>query len=244
MIGHGAMYRNVVERFQHSEVTILKQFYRVLKAVRILGNDIIRPVDPMFRDATSYLVNDDHYWPYFKDCIGAIRTHIHVHVPADKVIPFTGRKSYTSTNVLAICDFNMHVLHICMGKFYLVDSGYPTFKGFLGPYRNTRYNLLQFRLAPPNFRSQNEVVNYHHSSLRSVIERTFGVCKARWRILQNMTNYKLKTQFAIIWTCFVLHNYMRRTDEDLNLFRDIENINEFEDMKQDYNDDWTRFQVD
>ncbi|KAF7836307.1 putative nuclease HARBI1 [Senna tora] len=173
------------------------------------------------------------------DCIGAIDgTHIPVHVPADKVIPFTGRKGYTSTNVMAVCDFNMcftfawvgwegcaHDTRIFMealrkpqlkfphppqGKFYLVDSGYPTFKGFLGPYRNTRYHLPQFR----------------------------------WRILQNMTNYKLMTQFAIIWACFALHNYIRKTDDDLNLLRDIENINEFEDMEQDCNDDRTRFQVD
>ena len=120
------------------------------------------------------------------------------------------------------------------GKFYLVDSGYPTFKGFLRPYRNTRYHLPQFRLAP-DFRSRNEVFNYNHSSLRSVIERTFGICKARWRILQNMTNYKLKTQFEIIWACFALHNYIRRKDCDLDILESFENIDELVDMDQDYN---------
>ncbi|KAF7831727.1 protein ANTAGONIST OF LIKE HETEROCHROMATIN PROTEIN 1-like [Senna tora] len=108
MIGHGATYRNVEERFQHSGETIHRKFYRVLKAVRKLRNDTIRPMDPMFRDATSYLINDERYWRYFKDCIVAIDgTHIPIHVPADKQIPFTGRKCYTSTNVMVVCDFNM-----------------------------------------------------------------------------------------------------------------------------------------
>ncbi|KAF7841394.1 putative nuclease HARBI1 [Senna tora] len=113
-------------------------------------------MDPMFRDSTSYLVNDEQYWPYFKDFIGAIdRTHILIHVPVHKQMPSTGRKSYTSTKVMVVCDFNMcftfawvgwegctHVTGIFMealrkpqlkflhppeGKFYLVDSGYPSY---------------------------------------------------------------------------------------------------------------------
>ncbi|KAL4300390.1 hypothetical protein AHAS_Ahas17G0196100 [Arachis hypogaea] len=83
--------------------------------------------------------------------------------------------------------------HSLEGIYYLVDVGYPTFKGFLGPYRHIGYHIPQFRLAP-NFRSNNEKFNYYHSSLRTVIERTFGVCKARWKILQNMSlRAKFKT---------------------------------------------------
>ncbi|XP_039134158.1 uncharacterized protein LOC120271534 [Dioscorea cayenensis subsp. rotundata] len=77
------------------------------------------------------------------------------------------RKGYTSTNILAVCDFNMcftyaligwegsaHDTRILLdvlqnpsmkfpqppeGKYYLVDSGYPTMKGFLGPYKSESY---------------------------------------------------------------------------------------------------------
>ncbi|XLR65150.1 hypothetical protein S83_015822, partial [Arachis hypogaea] len=58
-------------------------------------------------------------------------------------------------------------------KYYVVDAGYPTFKGFLRPYRHTRYHIPQFRLAP-NFRSNNEKFNYYHSSLRTLIEELLG----------------------------------------------------------------------
>jgi len=40
--------------------------------------------------------------------------------------------------------------------------------------------------------------NYHHSSLRSVIERFFGVCETRWTILQCMTNFIVETHIIII----------------------------------------------
>ena len=74
-----------------------------------------------------------------------------------------------------------------IGKYYLLDFGYPTFKGFLGPYKSTRYHLPEFRSSFRShnthfFRSRDETFNYYHSSLRSVIERTFGVYKVRWRI--------------------------------------------------------------
>ena len=62
----------------------------------------------LFRSAPEFIEGDERYWPYFKDCIGAIDgTHIAIHVPANKKIPFIGRKGITTTNVLAVCDFNL-----------------------------------------------------------------------------------------------------------------------------------------
>ncbi|KAL5769499.1 hypothetical protein ACOSP7_013653 [Xanthoceras sorbifolium] len=55
-----------------------------------------------------------------------------------------------------------------------------------------------------------EMFNYIHLSLRSVIERCFGVWKARWRILQNMPNYKFDKQVAIVTASMALHNFIRR----------------------------------
>ncbi|XP_073282363.1 protein ALP1-like isoform X3 [Primulina huaijiensis] len=212
MMGQPASVRNVQERFQHSGETVSRQFHSVLESIWKLSRDIIKPIDLNFTDVPEYIKNDKRYWPYFKDCIGAIDgTHICIRVPPSKQIDFIGRKGYTSTNVMAVCDFDMcftfvwagwegsahdskifkeamrrERLHFPLppeGKYYLVDAGYPTFKGFMGPYKDTRYHLPQFRLAP-KFRSKNEVFNYHHSSLRTVIERTFGVCKARWKAIR------------------------------------------------------------
>lgn len=117
------------------------------------------------------------------------------------------------------------------GKYYLVDADYPTFKGFMGPYKDTRYHLPQFRLAL-KFRSRNEVFNYYHSSLRTVIERTFGVCNARWKILQNMPTFSLDTQFKIIVASFALHNFIRRYDETGDILEQVE-IDDLQEIEQD-----------
>ena len=60
-----------------------------------------------------------------------------------------------------------------LGKYYLVDSGYPTPLGYLGPYGCERYHLHDFKHVA-GFNNHNEVFNYFHSSLKSTIERTFG----------------------------------------------------------------------
>ncbi|XP_039118880.1 putative nuclease HARBI1 [Dioscorea cayenensis subsp. rotundata] len=232
------------------------------------ANNLDMHMDEYIRriDVEDYIQGDVRYWPYFKDCIGAIDgTHVAILVPAEKQVPFMNRKGYTSTNILAACDFNMcftfaligwegsaHDTRILMealrnsslkfpqppeGKYYLVDSGYPTMKGFLGPYKSARYHIPQFRMSRA-FRSPNEVFNYHHSSLRSVIERTFGVCKARWRILQNMTKYTMKVQFRIIWSCFALHNFIRRMgNNDLDVLERLEHINQIQEGECGFEDD-------
>jgi len=77
MIGLGSTYREVEEQFQHSRETIHNHFYKVLKVLYKLGNHIIRPTNPMHLDIFDYIKDDDRYWPYFIDCIGAIDgTHI------------------------------------------------------------------------------------------------------------------------------------------------------------------------
>ena len=46
-----------------------------------------------------------------------------------------------------------------------------------------------------------------HSSIRSTIERAFGVLKKRWKILRVIPSYKIETQIDIILSCFALHNF-------------------------------------
>ncbi|KAH1040562.1 hypothetical protein J1N35_042305 [Gossypium stocksii] len=100
-------------------------------------------------------------------------THIAAILPPNEQVPYIGRKGIPTQNVMAVCDFNMcftfvmagwegsaHDTKIFLdairdpkykfphppnGKYYLVDSGYPQMKGYLGPYRGQRYHLPDFR---------------------------------------------------------------------------------------------------
>lgn len=107
-----------------------------------------------------------------------------------------------------------------IGKYYLVDKGYPERKGYLVPYPKIRYHQSQFEnVAPTNAR---EAFNRRHSSLRSCIERSFGVLKKRWKILNKMPKYNVQTQTDIILAAFALHNYIRKNSEEDMIFTTLE----------------------
>jgi len=97
------------------------------------------------------------------------------------------------------------MLFLFAEKYYLVDAGYPNEYGYFGPYKDERYHLQEFRRREqPSERE--EVFNRAHSSLRNVIQHSFGVWKQRWRILQNMSAYPYKTQVEIVVASIALHN--------------------------------------
>ncbi|KAG8503181.1 hypothetical protein CXB51_001041 [Gossypium anomalum] len=187
------------------------------------------------------------------DCIGAIDgTHIAAILPPNEQIPYIGRKCIPTQNVMAVCDFNMcftfvmagwegsvHDTRIFLdairdpkykfphppnGKYYLVDSGYSQMKGYLGPYRGQRYHLPDFRRGRP-VSGKEEIFNHSHSSLRSVIERTFGVLKKKWAILRDMPSYSFEKQTMIVVATMTIHNFIRkhvgRNDVDFMEYEDI-----------------------
>ena len=54
-----------------------------------------------------------------------------------------------------------------------------------------------------------EKFNRVHSSIRNVIERSFGLLKMKWNILYKMPSYPMHTQKMIVVATMVLHNYIR-----------------------------------
>ncbi|XP_052732389.1 uncharacterized protein LOC128196196 [Vigna angularis] len=116
------------------------------------------------------------------------------------------------------------------GKYYLGDAGFMLKSTVLTPYRGVRYHLKEFtRKGPQNAR---ELFNHRHSSLRNVIERTFGVVKKRFPIIASGTepHYGLETMTDIILACCILHNFLRGVDNDDSLLDEVDNeLNERED---------------
>jgi hypothetical protein len=61
---------------------------------------------------------------------------------------------------------------LCLGKYYVVDAGYPNRPGYLAPYKGERYHSPEWhRGMEPN--SSKEKFNRVHSSIRNVVERSF-----------------------------------------------------------------------
>ncbi|KAK5846004.1 protein ALP1-like [Gossypium arboreum] len=159
IIGHNVKFRVIGSRYYRSIETIHRYFRVVLKAILKLYKLAIRlPDEP----TPSEIRNNTRFYPYFKDCIGALDgTHFRASVPLSIKGRFRSRKYGTTQNVLAAITFNLKFfdvlagwegsahdscilsdalsrprgLRILEGKYYLADAGYDIRNGCITLYR-------------------------------------------------------------------------------------------------------------
>jgi hypothetical protein len=67
-------------------------------------------------------------------------------------------------------------LHLILGKYYIVDDGYPNRPGYLAPFKGTRYHIPDWRRGPAPS-GEHEHFNHLHSSICNAVECTFDVWK-------------------------------------------------------------------
>ncbi|KAJ1200497.1 hypothetical protein NDU88_004321 [Pleurodeles waltl] len=165
---------------------------------------------------------------HIPNIIGAIDgTHVALVPPSESEQVYRNRKSYHSMNVQVVCLADQYISHV-NAKFpgsvhdaYIMrnssipyvmeqlqrhrvwligDSGYPNLSWLLTPVRN------------PRTRAE-ERYNEAHGRTRRVMERTFGLLKARFRRM-HMTGgslmYSPKKVCQIIVACCMLHNLALR----------------------------------
>lgn len=178
-------------------------------------------------------------------CQRASRSPRQSHILAERV---------ATQNILAVCDFDMCFVFDSCGwegsmhdnrisslvtedpqynfptpvddRYYLVDSGYSNKKGLLAPYKGNRYHQPKFQWN--RSRNRDEFFNRAHSSLRSVIEWTFGAWKARWRFPKDMPQFDFhKVQVPLVAVSMALHNFIRRNSEDDELVVAVSNAAEY-----------------
>ncbi|GAV90502.1 LOW QUALITY PROTEIN: DDE_4 domain-containing protein, partial [Cephalotus follicularis] len=232
IVGKHFDQRSICARFQHSLESV-NHVRRVVRAVAKLGKHLMRPSND--DDLPHHIKFNEKGYPWFKDCVGAIEgTHVSAWVLAKKK-NFRGRKFTVTQNVLCACNFNIEFTFVYsgwegtandsrvfldavthpevnfpwprQGQYYIVDSGFPCTTGF-PPYQGERYHLQYYRGRGWNPTSYKELFNYRHSSLRNVIERSFGILKARFPILKLMPYYKPVKQRIMVVVCCVVHNFI------------------------------------
>ncbi|XP_026386320.1 uncharacterized protein LOC113281723 [Papaver somniferum] len=232
-IGHNQRIRTVQKRFSYSGETISRHFNNVLNAIMSLSSDYFDTQDP---ECPQEIVEDTRFYPYFKNCVGVVDgMHIPVMVGVDEQGPFRNRHGVLSQNVMAACSFGSQFQYVlagwegsatdsCVlnaaltrhsklrvpeGKFYLVDEDYRNTPGLIAPYPGVRYQLSEFSGAD-DLQNAQELFNFRHSLLRSTIESTFKIWKARFPILTAAPLYPLQTQVKLVIATCILHNYIRK----------------------------------
>jgi len=94
-----------------------------------------------------------------------------------------------------------------LGKYYVVDAGYPNRPAYLSPYKGERYHVPEWRRGPTP-RGEQEF-NHLHSSIRNMVERSFGVWKMKWRIVLKMPSYPMNKKKMIVAAPMCLHDFIR-----------------------------------
>ncbi|KAM0903445.1 hypothetical protein ACQ4PT_018664 [Festuca glaucescens] len=105
MLSRNASYRTLTDRFQRSPEIVHRHINACINAITSLAYDFIKlqSTDAHFKISSSPL-----YWPYFKNCIGAIDgTHVPMMVNDNEAAPYRNRKGTLSQNVMVVCDFDL-----------------------------------------------------------------------------------------------------------------------------------------
>ena len=126
-------------------------------------------------------------------------------------------------------DARLTDLTIPLGKYFLADAGFPICEGLLIPYRGVRYHLQEWGRANLRYviiilaifciitminspTNAEELFNLRHAMARNVVERIFGILKARFTILTSRPRYNLDIVARLPPALAALHNFIRIHD--------------------------------
>ncbi|RDX78121.1 hypothetical protein CR513_41651, partial [Mucuna pruriens] len=113
IIGHNLRTRAVQELFRYSGETISRHFNNVLNAIMSISLDFFQPPGS---GVPSEIFGDPRFYPFFKDCVGAIDgIHVPVTVGVDEQGPFRNKNGLLSQNILAACSFDLKFQYVLAG---------------------------------------------------------------------------------------------------------------------------------
>uniref|UniRef100_A0A1X7TJV4 DDE Tnp4 domain-containing protein n=2 Tax=Amphimedon queenslandica TaxID=400682 RepID=A0A1X7TJV4_AMPQE len=153
----------------------------------------------------------------FPNCIGAIDgKHIVIQAPMNAGSTFYNYKGKHSIVLLAVCDAGEAGRLSDSGIFtncqfgtsepslpYVIigDEGFPIKKYLLRPYPG-RY-----------LSKEKSIFNYRLSRARRIIENSFGILAARWRIFRRPIIANTDHAVSFSKAAIVLHNYINKTEK-------------------------------
>lgn len=224
-------YAAIADRFGVSESTASCAIRNLLQFVKenLVQKMIVWPSDDEM-DEIEAMYNDLKGFPGVVGMIDA--THIKIHRPAVRGIDYYNRKNFYSVVLQAVVREDMRFVHVfagfpgkvhdarvlkesplyetgrskCREGHILGDSGYPNLPWLLTPFRDNGH-----------LSEAQKTYNTVHSSIRSKVERAFGLLKGRFTRLQNIYQRDIKTIVNTIITSCVLHNICLVNDDEFEI---------------------------
>ena len=239
IVAQNAPWRTIRKHFGVSLRTVMKSFYEVLDGItKYLYQAVVQlPPDEVPKE----IQDNPRLMPFFEGCRGVVDgSHIPFVPLGEDPAPWRNRQGFLSQNILAACDFKLNFTYIRAGyegslsdrtvfesaiqadlqvlgtdTCLVADAGYDgvsIHRGrLLTPYQNVHCNLKEWERGRQQPQTKEELFNLHHASLRSAVERIFGVWKGRFQILRSPRRLPIRTQRKLIYALAALHNFLNLT---------------------------------
>lgn len=213
-------YASIADRFNFSESTAN---VAIRKLLLFIANHMLKKIIVWPSDAEQQTHADIFEEKKgFPGVIGMIDgTHIHIKKPKERGIDYYNRKDVYSVVLQGVVKEDLQFTDVytgwpgkvhdarvfansplftvgsarCGDRHILGDSAYPNLEWILTPYKSNR----------PLNRAQKKF-NTTHASIRSHVERAFGLLKGRFVRLQKIKQKNINTIISTVLTACVLHN--------------------------------------
>ncbi|XP_061566257.1 putative nuclease HARBI1 [Cololabis saira] len=228
-LAHATSYRVTAQAFEVPKTTVCRVVHRTAKAIRrnkskaifFPSADTLHEVGQGFGNLAQHEA--------FNKAVGAMDGyHIRIKPPKHNELDYLNYNQFHSIQCQAICDSNGSFLDIFVGYggsvhdtcifknspvyvdalypppgyFLLADDGYPCLElpvTVITPYGHPLQGRIQ------------EKFNSRHSRAHSIIERSFGMMKARWHAtFIKALEVRLHFCSEVVLACAFLHNICLR----------------------------------
>lgn len=226
-LGHGTSYRNLASHYMCSQDTVGRAVNAFVDSVNSanIGRVVFPPINPQACiDANAEVCG-------FPQVLGCIDGSHFLLKTAPRVNPmaFYNRKKTYSLNVLAIAEADLNIsfvftnfggrsndgyilksspLWVDNGAHFDKENGLPAGGCILADSGfGLRHNILTpYSTAEVDGDITKRLYNLRHAQTRNCVEKSFGVCKSRWRLAYYGMRMEPVRAAAFVTAMISLHN--------------------------------------
>ncbi|XP_050339968.1 uncharacterized protein LOC126766145 [Bactrocera neohumeralis] len=255
-------YRELADRFNVGQGTAHKLFLKTIKTICKLKNEICLPsVLQQKKIMENFQTSRLNSFPFVVGCLDGM--HFKINTPQTDAISYYDRKGNFLVIMQAICDSKFFFLDVFIGypgscHDANVWKNSPLYKGITSgqiklakdaiiladsAYPVSRYLIALFRDNGHHSREEKQF-NYYMSSTRVFIEQTFGIFRAKFKILNHIDMRNIEDISTVILACAILHNFILRSnpvhseDNHTSMPENLENSNDHDmiELPENIND--------